>query len=281
MREKPNVHLFVANTRYDDFSRLIEEEKETSTNKEDGVVRWKIGTHKVKKGDICYFYYSNLPDLTSRIILKGIVVESDYPLKQTPLIYDNEKGLLGMKVKLRSIALEDKEKYSCKNLKEVYGFNEAYHFQGYVNLTENYQKLTTDLENDQSPRSKLTTINDYFNNGYCLCEFSNDKKRNHKTFIEKNGFYYIERHHLVERNQISKNIAKHPSIAATIENEQNIFNLCPTCHREIHHGKDSIKKEKIAYLYNKNKSYFDNNFTELKHGLATLEWLYEIYKIDL
>ena len=40
MREKPNVHLFVANTRYDDFSRLIEEEKETSTNKEDGVVRW-------------------------------------------------------------------------------------------------------------------------------------------------------------------------------------------------------------------------------------------------
>ena len=86
MREKPNVHLFVANTRYDDFSRLIEEEKETSTNKEDGVVRWKIGNHKVKKGDICYFYYSNLPDLTSRIILKGIVVESDYPLKQTPLI---------------------------------------------------------------------------------------------------------------------------------------------------------------------------------------------------
>ena len=57
MREKPNVHLFVANTRYDDFSRLIEEEKETSTNKEDGVVRWKIGNHKVKKGDICYFYY--------------------------------------------------------------------------------------------------------------------------------------------------------------------------------------------------------------------------------
>ena len=43
----------------------------------------------------------------------------------------------------------------------------------------------------------------------------------------------------------------------------------------------SIKKEIIAYLYNKNKSYFDNNFTELKHGLATLEWLYEIYKIDL
>lgn len=280
MGETQTVHLFVANTEYDDFSRLIEEENETDSNKEMGIVRWKIGNHKVKKGDVCYFYYSNLPDLTSRIILKGIVVESDYPVKQTPLIYDDKKNILGMKVKLRAIALEDKEKYSGKNLKEKYGFNKEYHFQGYVNLTENYKELITDLEKDQSPRSRLTTINDYFNNGYCLCEFSNDKKRNHKTFIEKNGFYYIERHHLVERNQISKNISKYPSIATIIEKDENIFNLCPTCHREIHHGKDSIKKEKISYLYNKNKAYFDSNFNELKHGLNTLDWLYEIYKID-
>lgn len=284
--EECKYHLLIGNLSYDNFERLIEEEQTTTPYKEEGVVRWKISsenaTHinKIKAGDICYFYYSNLPDGTSRIILRGEVLESDYPKQNRPLIYDDKRKILGIKVKLSPVALTDQEKYSYKNLKEIYNFDNNFKFQGPVNLTKNYKKLLDDLISDSRPKQHLAKVNKYFNENYCLCEFRKDGKRNHETFIEKNGFYYIELHHLVERNQVKKNIDKFPDIEKYIENENNTFRLCPTCHKEIHLGKDEVKKEKIAYLYNLNKSYFDSNFNELKHGLSTLEWLYKIYNID-
>ena len=52
------------------------------------------------------------------------------------------------------------------------------------------------------------------------------------------------------------------------------------CHAKIHHAKKEEKRKLIKVLYEKNKSFFDDNFNELKNGKTTLEWLYGLYKCN-
>lgn len=52
------------------------------------------------------------------------------------------------------------------------------------------------------------------------------------TFPDKKGYAYLEFHHLIPF-----------SIANGPDHYENIFGICPMCHRKIHNGNDSIKED--------------------------------------
>lgn len=271
------------------FSDLLKEQQ-----KYDGYIFWSIGTkkkkHAVEKGDICYIYYSDLPDGSSRILFRGKVEDSDYPLKENKpsICPDAENGMLYMKIKLKSVSLEDKDKFASSKLEKGQKYNllskgqtDYYIVDEIVNkqLIDDIEELT----NKGHKGSNLGTVTTHFNNNYCSCEFKGiDKSRDHNTFVEENGHHFYNEHHLVTKGLIQNynKTIKDPDKIINVNEKRNLFKLCPNCHMEIHHGKKEIRKEKIKFLYEIDAEFYDNNFNELKNGKKTLDWLYELYKCN-
>lgn len=84
---------------------------------------------------------------------------------------------------------------------------------------------------------------------------------NHVTFITNNdGELYIEAHHLIP-------MAAQDYFVNTIDFADNIIALCPTCHREIHHGIERNRKEIILDLYEKRKSKYVKYGVEISKEL--------------
>lgn len=94
----------------------------------------------------------------------------------------------------------------------------------------------------------------------------------HTTFPTTKGFPYMEGHHLIPCTY--SNSQKYwKEKGKNIDCEENIMCLCPTCHRRIHFGSPSEKKEIISLLYKKQKSKLK------KVGLdISLEELLDLYK---
>lgn len=94
------------------------------------------------------------------------------------------------------------------------------------------------------------------------CEF--DEK--HITFETKKGKQYMEGHHLIPANISAAKIYEN------IDSLDNIFSLCPNCHREIHHGqKDNVQKI-IEKLFEKRKDKLLLLFNNI-----SLNDIYELY----
>ena len=265
------------------FKELLDE-----SQKYDGYVYWHISgndgkrKHKILPGDICYIYYSKLPDLSSRILFVANVLESDYGNNESrkSICPEARDGVLYAKLKLKSVSLEDSEKFSLDNLRGKYKLINPKGQIGYYHVCEDkHKKLIEDIEKSINTDGThgLKNVTDYFDNNYCLCFFKSvDKTRKHDTFVEANGFYYIERHHLVEQNLLRK-YHHIKGLETVINDNRNVFKLCPNCHKEIHHGTKVKRREKVKALYESNKKFFDDNFKELKGQSNTIDWLYGIY----
>ena len=270
---KIKYHFLTASTNHyadNSFKELLEEEE-----KYQGFIYWHIGNHKINIGDICYIYYSNLPDDSSRILFWSKVIDSD--LNQTHIKSicpdaDNDKKYV--KLKIKSVSLEDNEKFNLDNLRNKYNLISNGQFS-YLHIDKiKHKELLIDLNNVSNNGHHLKYVHEYFDENYCICEFGC------KTFIEENGFHYMEKHHLVEKNLIKKykNIE---NITEIINNKNNLFKLCPMCHMKIHHAKKEERMKMIEFLYNKNKEYFDSKYNKIKGNKNTLIWLYEIYNCKI
>ena len=266
-------HILKANMlNYEDegFKRLYAEEKAY------GHIFWYIGKDKVyhiNKDDICYIYYINLPDSSNRILFEGKVINSDYGNNGKSIFKDALPGEKYIEMELRYVALEDKNKYSKEELEGIFKVTNINKRTSHINIDkEHNESLIANLDHEDKRWKTLRTVTSYFDE-FNKCEFGC------KTFEKENGFYYIERHHLVERNLIDKN-TKINNITKLIDNPSNLFNLCPMCHMKIHHGKKEVRREMVKTLYNKKKSFFDNQYKALRGDKKTLDWLYEIYKCN-
>ena len=99
-------------------------------------------------------------------------------------------------------------------------------------------------------------------NSYYLANYSDENNLitceccGEKTFIKNNGEPYLEYHHLIPF-----------SIADGPDHYENLFGVCPMCHRKIHSIKDSFKDE----LYDG----FDTNNHFNKNILDRLKDLYQ------
>lgn len=263
-------HFLTASTSYysgNNFNDLLKEEADN-----EGYIYWHIGNHKIYVNDVCYIYYSNLPDGSSRILFVGKVIESDINNDGKSICPDAEIGQKYIKIKLKSVSLEDNEKFNLYNLRKKYNLISDKGQFSYLHIdNKKHKKLIDDLDKASESSHFLRYVHEYFDDNYCMCEFGC------KTFIEENGFHYIENHHLVEKNLIEKN-KNIKDIDKLINDKNNLFKLCPMCHRKIHHAKVDERKEMINILYNKNKKYFDTAYNAIKGNKNTLKWLYEIYK---
>lgn len=270
---KKSYHFFTASTAYyesNSFDELLKEEEKYKC------IYWNIGKHHVNKGDICYFYYSNLPDESSRILFYGEVDDTDY----LGLMIDKPKECKDnnyIKIRLKCLPLEDKKSFSLNNLRYKYKLVPEKGQFSYLHVYENndnHKRLIDDINLLMVNNKKtINSANNYFKNNYCHCFFG------HNTFIEENGFWFINIHHLVQRSLLNKNL-KTKGLDLLIEDGRNKYGLCPMCHAKIHHAKKEEKRKLIKVLYEKNKSFFDDNFNELKNGKTTLEWLYGLYKCN-
>ena len=274
------THLLIANTEFYNLKEMKED-----IDKE-GYVYWHLskndGTniHQIYSGDMCYIYFANLPDFTSRIIFKAEVKESDLENKNNKSINlkaDGKTKYIKL-VNFKSIALYEINKFSRDNLVIEYGIGKTkdYHinFRGDYRNIEDNKKILKDLSNYHG--GKFDVAFNYFED-FTACELGN----NHKTFIKNNGFQYIEGHHLIEKNLIEKyNI---DNIKNLIDNRNNLFSLCPNCHRQMHYGIHKIVREKLKYLYEKDdkkKEYIDMLAQKIANRKDTLNWLYEIYHVE-
>jgi hypothetical protein len=235
-------------------------------------IYWYIGNHKIHTNDVCYIYYSNLPDGSSRILFRGLVFDSDLDHDNNESICpDGDENQKYIKLKIKSISLENNETFNFYNLCNRYNLISMGQFS-YLHIdSKEHKKLIDDVEKYNNNCHPLKYVYEYFDNNYCICEFGC------KTFVGGNGFHYVEKHHLVEKKLINKYIDVQ-DINSLINNKNNLFNLCTMCYKKIHHAKKDVRKKMIEYLYNRNKNYFDNSFNKIHREEDVLTWLYEIYK---
>lgn len=82
------------------------------------------------------------------------------------------------------------------------------------------------------------------------------------------GNNYLEVHHLVPREHAC-------DFDDTIEFLGNYVPLCPSCHRQLHHGTDETRKQLLTFLYNSRKEELEKNNIHI-----TLKDLLKYYKVD-
>ena len=110
-----NHHFIPADFNSFDFRDLLDEYEQNGET-----ILWHTGTkdgkraHKFTVGDMCYFYYSNLPDGTSRIILKGVVTEAN-------AVHRSNDETRGFRVgNISSVALKQPQKFDRTKLEKFY-----------------------------------------------------------------------------------------------------------------------------------------------------------------
>ncbi len=302
-------HLFPANFETFNFEKL----KEENDNDEYAGFLWKnSGNLKVEKGDIAYIYYTNLPDRMNRILLKCEVIDAykknenencfyyEYDEEKNPNDNDSNEKIPGILLKLKTaMCVKDgREKFSEDKLREEYGIN---NFQGKQHLKEDFlqekiingkqdyyqKKLIDDLENE-TKKHKMISLESLINhmNTISRCSLQTSPKfkhENHTTFVKENGLNYYEQHHLIQQFN-GRNNEEFPK--DVINNEMNLINLCPNCHRRIHNGKKEDREKMVAELYYKIRSEhedFDSllsKIPEIRDGENALDWILKQYKLE-
>lgn len=76
-----------------------------------------------------------------------------------------------------------------------------------------------------------------------MAHFECEMDREHQTFISaSNKKPYMECHHAIP-------MARQDNFENSLDNYANLICLCPICHRKIHHGLKSDRKEMIKRIY--------------------------------
>lgn len=104
-------------------------------------------------------------------------------------------------------------------------------------------------------------------NAQYQCEIDSD----HKTFVTSRNLPYMEGHHLIPCTYTN---SQHfwTKYNRNIDCVENIVCLCPICHRQVHFGSDSEKRDILSKLYAKRIN--DLQSIGIKITLEELEKLY-------
>lgn len=129
-----------------------------------------------------------------------------------------------------------------------------------------------DIKNGRrdNQKEKINALNKYDRK----CIMSLIEIKEHQTFLNKKGLYYIEGHHFIERRHQKKEIFQYRNLDV----ECNIVPLCPNCHRLVHHGDNDTRKLYVDKIHNYLREV-DPDYRK-KFGDITLEILYLFYQID-
>lgn len=99
------------------------------------------------------------------------------------------------------------------------------------------------------------------------CEICSD----HKTFIsKKTEKNFMEVHHLIPMKQ-------QDNFENSLDVPDNIFSLCPNCHRFLHYGRLSDKEKTLEQLFEKRRKFLEKQRGINKVTIVQLKRCYGIY----
>jgi len=284
--------LIPANYIAFDFNRLFNLESADDSGVP-GKVLWSLNKNdaKMQIGDICYLYYSNLPDRTSRIILRGIISDSDsYKSDGDEFLEPGQKCIELEKLETINWRNKGRITFTYDDLKNTYE----------INITRNKRELKDgrgkegelidaleDYYKKDKDRLGLEELrDDIVKKLQCAFDYKpkdRSKDNVHSSFVQPNGLRYFETHHFIQQNTYRHNQGD-SDLYDAVYDEKNLIYLCPTCHRRIHYGKKDDIRSMIKRLYEKNAVFYDEKFGSYASGdgaASVLEWIYAMYKVDV
>lgn len=255
-------------------------------------------SRQMKKNDICYIYFCGIDNSISPRILLSSVVHSNnkITLELKILNFINSETLSCDNLKKNASLFNFQSKHILKDIGISYindVFKKSLPFKpkdflclsnsknednfNYQESVQNCQKIYNNtqikLKNNRKPCLVKNVKNNRYNTDSGLAKTVFNKKNylceiniKHTTFLNKYDCRYMEAHHLVPM-KYQRNFKEN------IDCTDNIICLCPSCHREIHYGKNSNNMIKMLYEKVKNKEFFvDNKITETQ--------LLELYNLN-
>ena len=269
-----------------DFKKLKEE---YDTKK---YITWESKI-KVKSGDICYFYYSNLPSVEgynqSRIILRAVVKEGNRKMTRGeiwgPEAKNAEKLTEGFTFTyVEPISLDDSRKYNYYSLRDNEKYNLNFMRPTNMRLTEKNIELYNEIENDFSLKENYKPTKDGLNRLISYfqvpCYFKETlHPNNSQTFIEKNGLPYYDKHHFIQ--QYSKKLIDDPYYQYdVICSDENLITLCACCHKRIHLGRPEDIEKMLKKIYEDKKNFFDEKMKKYIGEQNVFDWIKKTYKLE-
>jgi hypothetical protein len=267
-----------------------------------GTIKWFfLDNRDIKVGDIVYIYCSNMPDLVNRFIIKANVCEVvnrskdkdtfDKIINEYISNYDLDKDDYKSYITLNTI--------EYLNSKDIYDFSTDRLKNKYKKEYGGFQGRSGKISNDEllDDLSKVTCTDiqiflDKWVDSDCFFHdiklridsvVDQDRYNIHPVFVKDNGIKYVEYHHLIFRNK-SYGIDSNSRIHELINKEYNYLRLCPSCHRMIHYGSSSIRKQMIDAICKKhvpnNREGLEEILNCLKIKKSVEDYLYEIYDIN-
>lgn len=270
IKRSKKYHIIPIDYRTYNFSQLMEEINASG----DESITWKSSDkHIFEVNDVCYIYYSDLPDGTSRILLKAVVIEGNI---EDAASHNEDNMCRGIKLsEFKSVSLCNPMKFDKSIIRTIYkSNNQINQMPRYLDDTETKELLDKLIQDNDD--NELTEVIEYFNN-YLRCFFEGKDSRTHITFTNAKGVNYIEKHHFVEANWVpfrfeeAKWLKDHPN---------NLIRLCPNCHRQLHCGKAKDVIERLDMIYENNKEWYDKNFLLYAQESGynnVIQWIYDIY----
>ncbi|MCQ8213259.1 hypothetical protein NON08_12185 [Cetobacterium somerae] len=155
---------------------------------------------------------------------------------------DNEAYIYALK------SLEERESY-FKELEALLNKDSISPSDDKINEIKSIQSNTLKLK-AAPKRSEVITPRQAFSRNSSIADqalksanYKCEHQINHETFISGKGIPYMEAHHLVPMNAQEQ-------FEWDLDIPENLFSLCPMCHREIHHGNRSGIRKIVTKLYN-------------------------------
>lgn len=280
---KSQVLFLPADFLYCKFDQLQEEFQK------DECITWD-NFKDAKKGDICYFYYKHLPSATgydqSRILLRG-VVKGRRKVEQSMVKFGEKSQTGGLLVDalvigdLQPIALNDYKKFSLYALNTKYSVTQFHKHR----FGEKERELFKDLEDEAKNSSKGKGFEDLIKYFEIPCAFEatlhpnarGTRQKDPLTFARRsNGLRYYEKHHFVQQHSTRK--IQNADFIKIVDHDNNLINLCPYCHRMIHHGTPEVVSKMVEELYRQTKPFLDEfRLADYIDNEDPLTWLKQMY----
>lgn len=248
----------------------------------------------LKKGDVVYFYVSNLPseskDNLSRIMLRGIIEDEPYPIEKNKVYMKSRETTMinGFSIgSITTLCKEQLENNLFLSYKDLRKKDSSFKYPQGKNWPDkkNKKSLSEDIIiilekcfKSSMQKNDFEVLINHFKKKCFFCD-KYGSRNDHKTFVSRNGLDYFEYHHFIPQYK-----EKHyPELRDVINSPTNGLFLCSNCHNKIHYGTiEEVNKmlEKVLE---------DNKITEMLEAFDfqekigennnIFEWFQEAYNV--
>ena len=232
---------------------------------------WRQSVSRIRKGDIVYIYVAKP---IQSYVYKCVVLQTDVPEDKADIakdaMYILDIAALPEKRNYMELKLVEKGDLPVEIIEKEADFNSFALRKQFllssevVTVFDKHFKIKpslADLDDKETPVYDYAPTRDnvvpktvtgeatrFVRSAYerkRAIELSNKKCQmpgcTHELFLDKNGNPYLEVHHIIPMNAQG-------DFQKSIDIVENMVCLCPSCHREIHNGKNS--RDKIIEVFN-------------------------------